>query len=618
MRYTRTMSDTTSIGSVLNQRINTNNNVDQNSSELKIVKISKDLANNSQSKKISGTVNKKNDDGTVNIRTDKGDITLKSEKPISTEEGDKVEIKISSGNPSQSASINTQRKIENQDVPQTKSYYTDIKNTNTLPTTSNLQDLINGQPIKVETFPTSLLPTITEFNVEVITYNKNILPSHDLITVTNPVISDNQITISSNDALLPITQITDNSLLTIQPISTDQYFSITSLNPTNTEIPLYFIATKIASNPQMIPIKTDMLTSSDTPPPSLSEINITDAKTPLIEITPPQTHEKSEHKIKVHNEDTTPIRSTAGETHATLVGFTENKHLPIIRITAPESRNDQHYVLQTPISDIPLGTQFELDTTQVKQITQIAQTQQFTSLIAHNPMGVSNIMTPEIWQIMQDTHTALIQSSPTAAKAFMNTIPNASSPTNIQSTALFFIAALRSGDIQNWIGEKAIESLKRTGKSDVINRLSNELSSLARFANDPPPQDWRTLSLPMAWQNDIHKVIINYRKEEDSNSDDENINNGTKTRFVMDINLSKIGKVQLDGLFIGNNDSVGRMDLILRTEQSFSQAMKQEMRVAYKNALDQTNFTGELSFQGQTYNWVEITPDIDSEFIEDV
>ncbi|MGH1378181.1 MAG: hypothetical protein ACRBB3_05100 [Alphaproteobacteria bacterium] len=612
------MSDTTSIGSVLNQRINTNNNVDQNSSELKIVKISKDLANNSQSKKISGTVNKKSDDGTVNIRTDKGDITLKSEKPISTEEGDKVEIKISSGNPSQTASINTQRKIENQDVPQTKSYYTDIKNTNTLPTTSNLQDLINGQPIKVETFPTSLLPTITDINVEVITYNKNILPSHDLITVTNPVISDNQITISSNDALLPITQITDNSLLTIQPISTDQYFSITSLNPTNTEIPLYFIATKIASNPQMIPIKTDMLTSSDTPPPSLSEINITDAKTPLIEITPPQTNEKSEHKIKVHNEDTTPIRSIAGETHATLVGFTENKHLPIIRITAPESRNDQHYVLQTPISDIPLGTQFELDTTQVKQITQIAQTQQFTSIIAPNPVGVSNVMTPEIWQIMQDTHIALIQSNPPAAKAFMNTIPNAGSPANIQSTALFFIAALRSGDIQNWIGEKAIESLKRAGKSDIINRLSGEISSLARFANDQSPQEWRTLSLPMAWQNDIHKIIINYRKEEDNNSDDENINNGTKTRFVMDINLSKIGKVQLDGLFIGNNDSVGRMDLILRTEQIFSQAMKQEMRIAYKNALDQTNFTGELSFQGQTYNWVEISPDIDSEFIEDV
>ncbi len=46
--------------------------------------------------------------------------------------------------------------------------------------------------------------------------------------------------------------------------------------------------------------------------------------------------------------------------------------------------------------------------------------------------------------------------------------------------------------------------------------------------------------------------------------------------------------------------------------------MKQEMRIAYKNALAQTNFTGELSFQGQTYNWVEISPDIDSEFIEDV
>jgi len=83
----------------------------------------------------------------------------------------------------------------------------------------------------------------------------------------------------------------------------------------------------------------------------------------------------------------------------------------------------------------------------------------------------------------------------------------------------------------------------------------------------------------------------------------------------MDLNLSNMGKVQLDGLFIGKDS---RLDLILRTQQKFSETMKMEMRQTYRDALEDISFSGELSFQDKVDQWVNITPDNKSEFLEDV
>jgi len=69
-----------------------------------------------------------------------------------------------------------------------------------------------------------------------------------------------------------------------------------------------------------------------------------------------------------------------------------------------------------------------------------------------------------------------------------------------------------------------------------------------------------------------------------------------------------MGKVQLDGLYRGGIGK-GRLDLALRTEAPFTQAMKMEMRRIYVDALEGAGVSGELSFQNNPESWVTITPE---------
>jgi len=62
-----------------------------------------------------------------------------------------------------------------------------------------------------------------------------------------------------------------------------------------------------------------------------------------------------------------------------------------------------------------------------------------------------------------------------------------------------------------------------------------------------------------------------------------------------------MGNVQLDGLH-----SLGRLDLIARTEKAFSQKMQKAMLSIYINALEQANLVGQLSFQSKPDQFIKI------------
>ncbi|PCJ97559.1 MAG: hypothetical protein COA45_09860 [Zetaproteobacteria bacterium] len=609
------MSDTTSIGSILNQRINANNTPDSATPNLKIVKIPKDLEDSDRPQKLRGEVTHKDNSGTIKIRTNKGEITAKVERPTTVQKGDIVDVKIDKGSPPQTAHIRPAPKQINTTQNQVQNY-TQLSSNISVPPNLSAQELINAAPVKVTTFPTQHLPTVKELISEKITTNVGLisnlplLTSKPLLSVASPLqILLAEITLPELSALPVLSSSPSLDIPQTPPPSVPPILSVL-LQHITTEIPLYHIAAKAAANLKAFPITISLLSPETATHTPLSEVKIIDITPPLTQIRAP----RSSDGYRIANEGVPPTTEKAGETHSILIGFTENKHFPILRITAPQSRVDQHYTLQTPVSDIPIGTQIEISVTQTTPIPSV-----HSSLIAPLPsLSQASFFTPEIWPIMQEIQNVLTQLNPQTAQVFSNIIPNPGAPAQFNATVLFFIAALRSGDLQSWVGEKVIETLKRAGKGDLLTRLGSEMSSLSRLGSEPAPQEWRTLSLPLAWQNDIHRMVLHYRREDDSGSENEQNGSGTKTRFVMDVNLSQMGKVQLDGLFIGNPEGVGRLDLILRTEQGFSQAMKQEMRVAYKNALDDTSFTGELSFQGQIDGWVHITPDMDFEFTKDV
>jgi hypothetical protein len=166
---------------------------------------------------------------------------------------------------------------------------------------------------------------------------------------------------------------------------------------------------------------------------------------------------------------------------------------------------------------------------------------------------------------------------------------------------LFFIAAVRGGDLTQWLGNNAVDALRRGGKTGLLNRLGQESSALNRLAGDPVANDWRAMSLPMMFDNQMHKIALYYKNDSESQQKDQQ---GKQTRFIFDLSLDALGKVQLDGLFRAK-----RFDLIVRTLTPFSLPMQQDMRRIYSGALGETSITGDLSFQNKPEQWVTITPE---------
>ena len=182
-----------------------------------------------------------------------------------------------------------------------------------------------------------------------------------------------------------------------------------------------------------------------------------------------------------------------------------------------------------------------------------------------------------------------------------NITPAPNNPAQLGPAALFFLAAVRAGDLTQWLGGNAADALRRGGKSGLLGRLGQESAALNKLSSEAVSGDWRAASIPLMWENHMQRIALYYKNDPGNRQKD---GQGKQMRFIFDLNLDAMGKVQLDGLFRAK-----RLDLIVRTLMPFSVSMQQDMRRIYAGALGETSIAGELSFQNNPAQWVTITPE---------
>ncbi len=266
--------------------------------------------------------------------------------------------------------------------------------------------------------------------------------------------------------------------------------------------------------------------------------------------------------------------------------------LPLVTVQGLGGSLPQSFILQTPNTNLQLGNQLQIIPKNTAPIA--AQVSPVVSQTLRNPL-----LQGFQWPALDDLYYNLQQLSPQAAASLTRSLPNAANPTQIAPAAMMFIAAVKSGNLENWLGDKKIDLLQQAGRGGLLKGLT--MDSTARTgAPDPAIQsDWRAVPLPMFWEGEIHKITL-YTRNENQNHRQEQNENGS-TRFIFDLNLTRMGDVQIDGLYKDN-----RLDLLIRTQSAFSEPMQQTMRQSYSSALKQTELTGELNFQGSTENWVHV------------
>lgn len=275
------------------------------------------------------------------------------------------------------------------------------------------------------------------------------------------------------------------------------------------------------------------------------------------------------------------------------------QQFPVISLMLPGAHNPQLFTLNFPATNLSPGATLSV-------IPQPAT----PATLPATPPGVFELLSGFRWPAFDefvDLENMIFPQSP-ATQTLANILPQPGQPAKLPAAALLFIAAVKAGDINAWLGDKNIEALRRMGKAEFVARMAREFAGLNKLSSEPVTPEWRGMSIPLYSDGQIDKIHLYYRHSDHGDDrDQEQAEKGKGTRFIMDLNLSHMGPVQLDGYARGQ-----QVDLIVRTQKPFGAGARHEMTQRYIKALEKAGFEGALIFQAQPEKFVSIAvrPDL--------
>lgn len=224
-------------------------------------------------------------------------------------------------------------------------------------------------------------------------------------------------------------------------------------------------------------------------------------------------------------------------------------------------------------------------------------------LLAVPEGGLRQMVAQRSWPALNEAVAILQQTDPAYAQQLISTVlPRPDS--QLAASILYFLAALRGGDIRAWFGEGPSRSLERA-KPGSLSRLGEEFAQLRRASDEPVSGNWRMALIPLYSGTDIEQVRLFMRRHgEDAEDGEEGENGGI--RFVVDVELSRLGRMQFDGLVRGRTQ---RFDLIVRTAEELPSVMANDIRRIFEETLALTAIKGSIVFQSGPADFVEIKPE---------
>lgn len=218
-----------------------------------------------------------------------------------------------------------------------------------------------------------------------------------------------------------------------------------------------------------------------------------------------------------------------------------------------------------------------------------------------------SMMATQTWSSLEESLVVLQDASPSTASQITNhTIPKL----NVQftATALFFLSALRSGDVRSWIGDGAAKILERA-RPDAMKRLGDDFRAMSAIDEDTGStirtSDWRGTLIPFQSHDGLEHIRLYTRQLH--NEDENEEQRITGNRFLIDVTLSNIGRLQLDGM-IEKLDK--RLDLIVRTSNPLPMMVRTDMMALFSKSNEIVGMHGGMSFQATPDVFVDVNADI--------
>ncbi|MDH3234135.1 MAG: hypothetical protein OEQ29_11495 [Alphaproteobacteria bacterium] len=193
---------------------------------------------------------------------------------------------------------------------------------------------------------------------------------------------------------------------------------------------------------------------------------------------------------------------------------------------------------------------------------------------------------PAPWPALAAAVETLQQSAVPAVAAAVDAAVPRPGP-QLGGALVLLMSALRGGDLRGWLGQDSLNELSRLKGATTTQALVDDFSELARPTRNDTG-DWRVFNLPLldgAQQQQIRLYLKQRGRRGDGEAE-------TPSRFVFEMDLSRLGALQLDGLA-----SRGRFDLVVRSTKPLPDTVQGDIGVLFGQVRQANDFAGEVYFQ---------------------
>lgn len=177
-----------------------------------------------------------------------------------------------------------------------------------------------------------------------------------------------------------------------------------------------------------------------------------------------------------------------------------------------------------------------------------------------------------------------------AAQAAMQAIIPRLGP-HMAANMIFFMRALRTGDLNDLLGKDARIAIERSGRANSVKRATADLEQIAR-ANDSG-NEWSVYPIPLGVGGQrIEPIRLYVRQAEDDASGQKSDGKAKPTRFLIDLDLTKLGRIQLDGLA-----RLPKLELLVRSEAPLDPSLQQPLKRLFADVTSARGIQGAMNFQ---------------------
>lgn len=276
-----------------------------------------------------------------------------------------------------------------------------------------------------------------------------------------------------------------------------------------------------------------------------------------------------------------------------------------ITATVVAEHPDGSITLATPLGELraaeigglPLGKQLTL------RVASVASPNSYTVATANAAPALPPAPLTELsrtWtslgQIVQALGTEeAAKVIPTFTMGAAVTPETAGRVTGAASQILFFVAALKGGNFREWLGNNNVKTLEEKGYGSLVRKAEGEFMSIAKQFAEPQPANWQSTFFPVMAGTELQQVRAFIKREKKKNEQGQPTGD-EDTRFVVEMELSQLGEMQMDGL-VKRRDEKLQFDLIIRSHEPLDKTLEQDIQAIFTGTAEATGYRGQISFQ---------------------